>query len=165
MTEEIKKTNTEKKGKWSLFYKNWKSSWRNPNISIYSKAILFNIFLYRSDGEGWYISERKMAKDLGISKETASKAIDDLLKRGFILGHRKERKRGKLRLSGFLRSPDWITSKPNDWTTEKPSKYQSKYQINNNLDFSNKRNGTMEKVLTGDELHKLIQKSKESNRI
>ncbi|MFH1792611.1 MAG: hypothetical protein ABH819_03105 [Patescibacteria group bacterium] len=158
----MKKTeiDTKQKEKWSRFYRNWKPFWRNPEISVYEKVILQNIFFYRSDNQGWCISERKMAEDLGISKETASKYIDKLVARGLILTNRKERKRRNMRLSGLLRSPVWTTEKPNIWTTEKPSKYQSKYQINNVSNSSNKRNGKMEKILTPVEIHERIKKLK-----
>lgn len=156
--------NTKKKH-WSNFYREWKTFWRNPDITIYEKAVLFNVYLYRSDGEGWSISERKMANDLGISKETASKCIDALMRKCLVLCSRKERKRGKMRLAGFLRSPVWTTQKPNIWTMEKPSKYQREYQSNKDIDKSLIRIGTIGKALSGEELHKRIQKLQGSNKI
>ena len=148
------------KGEWDVFYRNWKSVWRNPEIGVYEKAALFNVYLYRSDHEGWCISERKMASDLHISKNRASMAIKVLMKRGLIFGNGGERKRRKLRLSESLRSPNWISAKPNIWIPRESNKYQSKYQNNNELKNSDKRTGKMEKILSPDQLHKRIQELK-----
>jgi len=146
--------------KWRIFFENWKFVWRNPEIKVYEKTVLFNVYLYRSDKEGWSISERKMSKDLGISKGRASKAIDELISRGLLISDRKERKRGKLRLSGLLRSPDWSLIKPKSWVTDRPTKYQNKYLNNKDFEISDKRNGKMNKILTPDELHQRIQELK-----
>lgn len=153
----MKNNAVSQKGKWSAFYKNWKAIWRNPEIGVYEKAALFNVFLYRSDHEGWCISERKMASDLHISKNRASKAISVLMNRGLLLGNGEERKRRKLRLTGSLRSPDWVSVKPNNWVSKEPTKYQSKYQNNNEFKISDKRTGKMEKTFSPDQLHKKIQ--------
>jgi len=148
------------KGEWDAFYRNWKAVWRNPEIGVYEKATLFNVFLYRSDHEGWCISERKMASDLHISKNRASMAIKVLMKRGLIFGNGGERKRRKLRLSESLQSPNWISAKPNNWIPREPTKYQDKYQNNNEFKNSDKRAGKMEKILSPDQLHKRIQELK-----
>ncbi len=161
----MKNNTASHKGKWGAFYRNWKTFWRNPEINVYEKVALFNIFLYRSDDEGWCISERKMANDLGIGKETASKSIGGLIRRGFILANRSERKRSKLRLTGSLRSPDWVTTKPNNWATKEPTKYQSKYQNNNEFENSDKRTGKMEKTLSPEQLTKRIHELKERMKL
>lgn len=152
------------KDKWSTFFDNWKMFIRNPNISVYEKVIVYDVFLYRSDNEGWCISERKMANDLGIAKETASKYIDSAIKRGFLLASTNiERKRRKLRLSGKLRSPDWARKKPKKWARKKPSKYQYKYQDNtkNETKVSFKREIPLENILTPKEIHKHVSRLKE----
>ena len=151
----------KQRAKWRNWYENWKQIWRDPTVPLSVKAVLFNVHLYRSDEKGWYISERKMAKDLGISKGTASAAIDDAIKKGcLIASNGKERRRRKLRLSGFLRSPDRVSTKPKVWVSDKPSKYQSKYQSNNDLDISNKRTGKMDRPLSSGEIRKRIQEFK-----
>lgn len=159
----MKKTTTKKR--WRKFFENWKEIWRNPAAPIYTKAVLFNIFLYRSDEMGWHISERRMAKDLGIGKETASKAIDYLLRKQLITtGENKERKRRRLKLSGSLRSPDWVFNKPKDWTGEKPNKYQKEYQNNNSSKKEGIREGKMVKLLSPEELHERIQALKNRSK-
>jgi len=145
------------KQQWQVFYKNWKEIWRNPEVSIYIKVVLYNISLYRSDNEGWYISERKLADDLGIGKESASKAIDEAIKNGWLLtNNTKERKRRKLRLSGPLQAPVRVSAKPNNWVSSKPTKYQREYQ-NNNSFKKETREGKMEKALTSEEMGKRIE--------
>jgi hypothetical protein len=127
-------TRSFNKKKWQKFFKKWKEIWRDPEISVYVKAVIFDVFLYRSDNQGWCISERKFSNDLGISKQSASKAIDQAIKKGFLLSSKnEERKRRKLRLSGSLRSPVWRSVEPSNWGIETPNKYQSKYQKNNNF--------------------------------
>lgn len=147
------------KQKWRKFFSNWKRVWRDSSIPLSVKAILFDILLYRSDSEGWYISERKLAKDLGIGKQTASNAIDYAVKNGWLLtGSTKERERRKLRLSGLLQSPNWVSPKPNPWVSVKPSKYQRKYQDNNTS--KSKKKGEMTKALSPEEQHRRIKEMK-----
>ncbi|MCX6706105.1 MAG: hypothetical protein NTV24_03330 [Candidatus Woesebacteria bacterium] len=157
----MEEVRAKQKKLWRSFFENWKKVWRNPNISVYEKATLYNAFLYRSDGEGWSISERKMAKDLGISKGKASKSIDGLREKGLLLGERKERKRGKLRLPGLLRNPVWVTTKPNTWVTGSPNKYQTEEQ-RNNTSFK-ERTGKLEKAMTPEQLHAKIQQLREGS--
>ncbi|MBM3205262.1 helix-turn-helix domain-containing protein [Candidatus Shapirobacteria bacterium] len=146
----------KRKEKWRNFFKEWKKIWRNPQIKPITKVLLFDVFLYRSDGEGWCLSERKLADDLGVGKETVSRAISEAIKKGWLLtNNTKERKRRKLRLSGFLRSPSWVSTKPNIWVSTKPSKYQREYQ-NNNSFKDETREGKMTKVLTPEELSRRI---------
>lgn len=155
--------NKDRKQKWRVFFQNWKKIWRNPDISPYTKLTLFNVFLYRSDEKGWRISERELASDLGIGKQTASDAIDDAIKRKWLTASNgKERKRRKLRLSGSLRSPVWASLKPRNWAPTKPSKYQSKYQSNNSSKKEErKREGKMTKALSQKEGRKRIREIKE----
>lgn len=114
------------KQRWAAYFSEWKRIWLNPNVPWYVKLILRTVELYRSDEKGWNISERKFAKELGISKETASKGIDFALKERLLLGESKERKRRKLRLSAPLRSPGWARGKSKSWASEKGSKSTKK---------------------------------------
>lgn len=119
------------KDNWKKFFKNWKEVVRNPLISKNEKCILFDVWLYRSDGEGWYLSERKLANDFGMGKQTVSKAIDRLVERELLIkDNSKERERRKLKLSGLLRSPVSIQSNPRVWVSYEPTKYIRKYRIN-----------------------------------
>ncbi|WKZ25448.1 MAG: hypothetical protein QY322_03625 [bacterium] len=162
----MKEIDIKQKEKWKLFFKNWKGLWRNPSISTNTKAVIFNLFLYRSDDEGWCVSERKMAGDLGIGKNTASKAIDEATSMGYLLTNKsKQRERRKLRLSGSLRSPTWTTDKPKVWVSSEPTKYQSKYK--NNIEIKKSDNETQEltKIMSGDELGKKIAELKKKMQI
>lgn len=154
----MRETEHKQKEEWRKFFLEWKKVIRNPSLSVYAKVILFNTLLYRSDNEGWYISERKFAKDLGISKGTASNAIDEAIKNGWLSTNKaKERKRRKLRLSGFLQAPVRVSEKPNIWVSSKPTKYQREYQ--NNSSFENeRRTGQMEKALTKEDTSRFMEK-------
>lgn len=159
--------NQPKSVKWAKFFENWKKVWRNPKIHWSVKLVLFNVLLYRSDEKGWYISERKMAADFGMGKETVSKAIDYAISHKLLLTGENnfERKRRKLRLSGSLRSPGWASLKPNNWVSTKPSKYQGKYQSNNSSFKEEKtREGKMTKALTSEETKKRTQELKEKSK-
>ena len=155
--EEMREKEHNQKDKWRKFYENWKRVWRNPEISVYTKVILQDVFFYRSDGEGWNISERKFAEDLNISRGRVRKSIKEAIKNGWLLTNgAKERQRRKLRLSGPLRSPAWATRKPNNWDSREPTKYQREYQ-NNNSSKEDIREGEMTKALSHKEGRKRME--------
>lgn len=146
------------KEKWKKFFKNWQGVVRNPNISKNEKCILIDVWLYRSDGEGWYLSERKLAKEFGMGKQTVSKAIDRLVERGLLIkDNSKERERRKLKLSGLLRNPVWIPKNPSSWVSHEPIKYISKYRSNKSFDQNEEK---VTKALTPEELRSRISEFK-----
>lgn len=159
----MRETEHKQKEKWREHYENWKRIWRNPEVSVYTKVILQDLFFYRSDGEGWYVSERKFVKDLNISRGRVRKSINEAIKNGWLLTNEtKEKQRRKLRLSGSLRSPDWTIRKSSIWVSREPIKYQREYQ--NNSSFENgEREGKMTKLLSLEESSKYIEAVRRKN--
>lgn len=145
--------------RWTTFFDNWKKVVRNPEVSVYTKAVLIDVWLYRSDSVGWYISERKLARDLGVTKQTISNAIKYAVQNELLItGESKERERRKLKLAGFLQSPDKFHTKSSNWVTRKPIKYQIEYQNNNPI---KEKEGKITNILSPEEIHKKITAFKE----
>lgn len=154
----------EVKAKKARFYANWKKIWRDPSLSVYGKAALYNIYLYRSDGEGWFISERKMAKDLGISKNTASKALDEIIQKEYVYTNNKgERVSRKLRLSGSLLNPARDSRKSKNRVTARPTKYKRKYK-KNPFNVEDKEDRENEMILSSNEIRKRIERYKKGKQ-
>ena len=96
----------DKPKNWSEFYENQKKLWYNADVAPLVKCVVQLVFLHRPDEAGWYLSVRKIATHLGISKNTASKVITRAIQLGYIEGGSgRQRVRRKLKLSVPLRIP------------------------------------------------------------
>lgn len=97
---------TKNSSLWAKYYQNHKRFWCDPNIKWEVKLVVRTVELHRSDSKGWSISVRKMSEYLGISINTARKAINKAIDSGYLEStSRVQRKRRKLRLSVSLRAP------------------------------------------------------------
>lgn len=99
-------TPDNKSRNWSKYYENQKKLWYDPHISVYIKALVRIVELHRSDSKGWCISIRRIVSELGITRNTVLKHLNDAIDKGYIeTSSREERKRRKLKLSVSLRAP------------------------------------------------------------
>lgn len=65
---------------------------RNPEISLRTKGVY--LFL-RSHREGWSMSTTRIAEAIGVSRDTVSKAVNELEEHGYLLREQSTGEKGR----------------------------------------------------------------------